>query len=556
MPLKQGSSQTTISSNIAELVRSGRPTKQAAAIAYKEARRRRADGGPADPFSGMSPIDALKLSIEARNRQVVPPGQAAENRRQNLNTLVEMIPGPANVRNAEATAEHAVGAFDAAGRGDYAGMGKNALLGLLSAIGTISGGPGSRAAGDAARGASSRAGVFVPIGGHRGQIASEMRDEGMAPGDIYKETGVIIGHGGRPYTEIPDYNMAVKPGKPGGISTVGEHVRHPELFERNPGLKDIPMQWRAPQPNYWTSADDPFTGAFLMSADHPDMAPEIVKLLQYAISKREGMPRAIRHGYERAKADLRDTAAKAAEAAPFVRNMDATTDYIANLIERVDLLKSINKEKGPRAADMFAQRGTAGNIDARAARARSKSPDYAGIFPYSLRAPYLPSSGSQKPLGFSRAVALPPADASPKDIAKFIEDWHRRGSAMSRRLERATGGRVTTGAVRGGSGGRADDVRANLAEGSYVIPADVVAALGDGNTDAGHDALRRLAPSGRRAVDRARGGRVPALISHGEHVLPPSAVKRAGGYEALDGLVKATRARYARHLESLPGPAR
>jgi hypothetical protein len=37
MPLKQGSSQKVISANIAELTKLGRPVKQAAAIAYKEA---------------------------------------------------------------------------------------------------------------------------------------------------------------------------------------------------------------------------------------------------------------------------------------------------------------------------------------------------------------------------------------------------------------------------------------------------------------------------------------------------------------------------------------
>ncbi len=39
MPLKPGKSKEVISSNIAELVRSGRPTKQSVAIAYSEARR-------------------------------------------------------------------------------------------------------------------------------------------------------------------------------------------------------------------------------------------------------------------------------------------------------------------------------------------------------------------------------------------------------------------------------------------------------------------------------------------------------------------------------------
>lgn len=42
MPLKKGSSKKTISSNIRELRHSGRPQKQAVAIAYSEARRAKA----------------------------------------------------------------------------------------------------------------------------------------------------------------------------------------------------------------------------------------------------------------------------------------------------------------------------------------------------------------------------------------------------------------------------------------------------------------------------------------------------------------------------------
>ena len=41
MPLKAGKSKAIISKNIAELIRSGRPKKQAAAIAYSNARSKK-----------------------------------------------------------------------------------------------------------------------------------------------------------------------------------------------------------------------------------------------------------------------------------------------------------------------------------------------------------------------------------------------------------------------------------------------------------------------------------------------------------------------------------
>jgi len=40
--------------------------------------------------------------------------------------------------------------------------------------------------------------------------------------------------------------------------------------------------------------------------------------------------------------------------------------------------------------------------------------------------------------------------------------------------------------------GRDDDVPAMLSEGEYVIPADVVSMIGDGNTEAGYAALDKL----------------------------------------------------------------
>jgi len=71
---------------------------------------------------------------------------------------------------------------------------------------------------------------------------------------------------------------------------------------------------------------------------------------------------------------------------------------------------------------------------------------------------------------------------------------------------------ASSGAVAGGGNGRSDDIPAVLSDGEYVIPADVVAAMGDGSNSAGAD--------------------------------------------QLDAIVERVRASYASRLAGLPGPRR
>lgn len=142
------------------------------------------------------------------------------------------------------------------------------------------------------------------------------------------------------------------------------------------------------------------------------------------------------------------------------------------------------------------------------------------------------------------------------------EGFAMGGGVMRRALDVArkfANGGVVTGPVIGETGGREDAKPVDVAAGSYVIPADCVSALGEGNSMAGHQHLNKVFGE---AATRAAGGAIPILISDGEHVLTPEQVEKIGGgdmkrgHQVLDALVKKVRAAHIETLKSLPGPAK
>ena len=112
-----------------------------------------------------------------------------------------------------------------------------------------------------------------------------------------------------------------------------------------------------------------------------------------------------------------------------------------------------------------------------------------------------------------------------------------------------------TGYYASGKGtGQSDDIDAMLHDGDYVADADLVAALGDGSSKAGAEALekfRRQIPHQQHATG---GAAVPAKIADGEYVFPSSFVTAIGqgdnkaGAKILDKMREAIRA----HKRSAP----
>ena len=123
----------------------------------------------------------------------------------------------------------------------------------------------------------------------------------------------------------------------------------------------------------------------------------------------------------------------------------------------------------------------------------------------------------------------------------------------------ATGGGSSDGApvsglFAGGTPGRSDLVDTMLPEDSYILPADTVSAAGDGNTEAGALSLSQRFGQPPIKHQSIASGPIQARVSSGEFYVSPADVKKAGGADALDKMVRDLRKHYARNLSKLPGP--
>lgn len=144
--------------------------------------------------------------------------------------------------------------------------------------------------------------------------------------------------------------------------------------------------------------------------------------------------------------------------------------------------------------------------------------------------------------------------------------------------------KLHTGPLHSTVAGRTDHLPSNVPNGSYVLPADIVSAMGEGNTMHGFKVAKRMfsgakrhfggtpyagdgGPYGQGATpygmaDGGSANGVPVAVAGGEHVLAPHEVAHAGmgdmdaGHRALDEFVLRQRKMLIKTLKGLPGPKR
>lgn len=124
--------------------------------------------------------------------------------------------------------------------------------------------------------------------------------------------------------------------------------------------------------------------------------------------------------------------------------------------------------------------------------------------------------------------------------------------------------------------GRTDRLPIHVHSGSYVLPADIVSGLAEGNTEAGYEIVKRMIDD-----QKSKGGSVgmskkyglnghyhqprnivPVIVAGGEYILSPEEVELFGegdldaGHKVLDSFVKSQRQKTIKTLRKLPGPAK
>lgn len=132
---------------------------------------------------------------------------------------------------------------------------------------------------------------------------------------------------------------------------------------------------------------------------------------------------------------------------------------------------------------------------------------------------------------------------------------------IARKAKRANGGGVHAGPLVGATGGRADKLPVAVPSGSYVIPSDIVAGLGEGNSLHGFEILSQIFPNSKQGKNqRSKGGSVNIMASDGEFVVSPEDVTELGGgdikhgHSTMDHFVLTTRQQNIERQQNLPGP--
>jgi len=159
-----------------------------------------------------------------------------------------------------------------------------------------------------------------------------------------------------------------------------------------------------------------------------------------------------------------------------------------------------------------------------------------------------------------------------KNISEMVHSGNPHDQAVAAALNIArsgkkqggeqTGNVVHVGPIHSPVAGRTDHLPMHVPAGSYVIPAEEVAFLGEGNTLNGFKNITEWVEKYYDHTFTDAGSPVPIVAAGGEYVIPPQSVYGIGdgnlekGHRILDEYVKKLRQKHIKTLQKLPPPKR
>ena len=161
-----------------------------------------------------------------------------------------------------------------------------------------------------------------------------------------------------------------------------------------------------------------------------------------------------------------------------------------------------------------------------------------------------------------------------KNISEMVRSGHPHDQAIAAALNIARSAKagcgsleqnkniVHVGPIHSHVAGRTDHLPMHVPAGAYVIPAEEVAYIGEGNTLNGFVNIDEWVRKYHDPRFAEHGKPVPIVAAGGEYVIPPSAVAGIGdgdlnkGHRILDQYVLKLRKKHIKTLQKLPAPVK
>lgn len=370
--------------------------------------------------SAMSPVDRLRLEAELAdaNGDYLTEDEKAQNARTNAEAAFSAVPIIGNILSARDAYQGAENAWTAFGEGNLrAGLMQSALA-ALAGVGAVTGLPTSKAAGGAARGASSRANVFMPApSSKKVDLAYKMRDEGATNRKIAQETRVHFGTEGKPRLESDDYNVPVntKRFQPGDTAPMKDVFPQYGVFSHVPELKDIPVTFTARRKDAVAGALPDGRAVLPLGMDEGWNREQLAKLLQYNTGTQRGFAAAATHNMDALLADYKKAVDRVQDIIDNPRPGDDLEAALRWQENAAPLFKRVEEQaaKEDWSAGNRITKRMGGNAEARAVRERSYGKAN-NAYPYN----------DQQWQGLT---ALPQNNLTRDELVEFLTNWRTYG---------------------------------------------------------------------------------------------------------------------------------